>query len=259
MNFWEKPIVGIYKITHRDTGKAYIGQSVDIFKRWKSHSNFAQAKKNWQVIKRALHAHGVAQFIFEVLEECSKEDLNDREIYWIKHFNTVSPAGYNLTSGGGGVQNPSEETRIKMSEAKFKPCIITINEISKEYESAEAAAAAAANNLKITIRELSKYLLGERHWPAGWSGNYKGEAPNICTRGKHGQFSKKSKPFILNGILYTCSQGEAIKNSGFSYSQDTLSRCLNGYANWPDGWSGHFDGEEPNICPKQIIPGRRKK
>ena len=111
MNFWEKPIVGIYKITHRDTGKAYIGQSVDVFARWKSHTNFAQAKKKWQIIKHALNKHGVTQFIFEVLEECSKEDLNDREIYWIKHFDTVSPAGYNLTSGGGGTLNPSEEVR----------------------------------------------------------------------------------------------------------------------------------------------------
>jgi hypothetical protein len=254
MNFWEKPIVGIYKITHRDTGKAYIGQSVDIFKRWKSHSNFAQAKKNWQIIKHALNKHGVAQFIFEVLEECSKEDLNDREIYWIKHFDTVSPAGYNLTSGGGGVQNPSKETRAKMSKAVSKPCIITIDGISKEYESIEAAGKIFGKN-ETTI---GFYLRGERHWPAGWSGNYEGEAPNICTREKRGG-NKKSKSFILNGVLYTCSQVEAVKNSGFPCSQDTLSRCLNGYANWPDGWSGHFDGEEPNICPKQIIPGRRKK
>lgn len=255
MNFWEKPIVGIYKITRRDTGKAYIGQSVDVFARWKSHSNFAQAKKNWQIIKRALHAHGIAQFTFEVLEECSKEDLNDREIYWIKHFDTISPAGYNLTSGGGGLQNPSEEIRKKMSKAASKPCIITINEISKEYESAEAAAKIFGKHK----RTICNYLLGDRHWPAGWSGNFKGEAQNICTRERHGQFSKKSKPFILNGVLYTCSQGEAIKNSGFPYCQDTLSKCLKGYANWPDGWSGHFDGEEPNICTKQIIPGRRKK
>ena len=255
MNFWEKPIVGIYKITHRDTGKAYIGQSVDIFKRWKSHSNFAQAKKNWQVIKRALHAHGVAQFIFEVLEECSKEDLNDREIYWIKHFNTVSPAGYNLTSGGGGLQNPSKETRVKISEAKFKPCIITINEISKEYESSEAA----AKILGKSKRMICYYLLGERHWPAGWSGNFKGEAPNICTRGRRGGNRKNVKPFILNGILYTCSYKEAVKNSSFPRKQQTLSECLNGYSNWPAGWSGHFDGEEPNICTKKIKPGRRNK
>jgi group I intron endonuclease len=101
MKHYVKPICGIYKITHRETGKAYVGLSTDILERWKSHSNFAQAKSRWQYIKRALHSHGIDNFIFEVLEECSEEMLNEREIFWIEHFNTKEPNGYNLTHGGG--------------------------------------------------------------------------------------------------------------------------------------------------------------
>jgi group I intron endonuclease len=87
MDFWEKPLIGIYKITRRVTGKAYIGQSIDIFRRWKEHICFGEDKKNWQVIKHALYKYGITEFTFEILEECSKEDLNNREIYWISYFN----------------------------------------------------------------------------------------------------------------------------------------------------------------------------
>jgi hypothetical protein len=242
MNFWEEPIIGIYKITHRVTGKAYIGQSIDIFRRWKEHISFVGNEEDWQVIKRALHKHGITEFTFEILEECSKEDLNNREIYWISYFNTFSKDrknGYNLSRGGEEVYDPS------------KPCIITIMGISKEYESVNAVAAA----FKMSPSAITLYLGGKRHWPYPLSGNFKGEPPNICTAGTHGGTREQSKPFFLKGILYTCSQTEAVKKSGFPRNQPRLSACLNGTASWPDGWSGHFEGEEP----KEFITKKAKK
>jgi len=113
--FWEKPICGIYKITHRDSGKCYIGQSVDVFSRWQSHANLAVKRKS--AIQNAFVLYGIKQFSFEVVEECSREILNEREIFWIAYFNSMSPTGYNLTSGGGQGIVYSEETRKKMSEA----------------------------------------------------------------------------------------------------------------------------------------------
>jgi group I intron endonuclease len=115
-NFWEKPICGIYKITHRESGKCYIGQSVDVFGRWKSHSNLAGKRKS--LIKRAFVAHGIENFSFVVIEECDRELLNEREVFWIAHFDCMAPNGYNLTSGGGQGMVVSEETRQKMSERK---------------------------------------------------------------------------------------------------------------------------------------------
>jgi len=246
MNFWEEPIIGIYKITHRVTGKAYIGQSIDIFRRWKEHISFGENKETWQVIKKALHKHGITEFIFEILEECSKEDLNNREIYWISYFNTFSKDrknGYNMSRGGEEIYDSS------------KPCIITIHGVSTEYESATIAGKILGKRRLSLLRCLN----AERRWFAGWSGHFVGEAPNIYTRGTHGGHSKKSKPFFLKGILYTCSQKEAIKKSGFPCNQQTLSDCLNSKENWPTGWSGHFQGEEPKECPRLITPGKKKK
>ena len=54
---------------------------------------------------------------FEVVEECADELLNDREQHWIRELGTLSPDGYNLTTGGD-VCEFSEETKAKMSTAR---------------------------------------------------------------------------------------------------------------------------------------------
>ncbi len=62
--------------------------------------------------------HSVAAFTFSVLEECKREELNEREVWWIAELSTLSPTGYNLTSGGGQGITLSDETRAKMSESR---------------------------------------------------------------------------------------------------------------------------------------------
>jgi group I intron endonuclease len=114
--FWEKPICGIYKITHRDSGKCYVGQSKDVFKRWKEHSNLAAKKK--YALQNAFVLYGIDKFSFEVLEECDREMLNDKEVYWISCFDSVAPNGYNLTSGGGQGVTVSDETKAKQSAVR---------------------------------------------------------------------------------------------------------------------------------------------
>ena len=90
----------------------YIGQSVNILTRWQSHVTGTRS-----LIGKAIKEHTVQNFVFEILEECSKEELNDREIFWISHFNSLHPNGYNKTSGGSSIMIVSDETRKKISEA----------------------------------------------------------------------------------------------------------------------------------------------
>ena len=86
-------MIGIYKITNNSNGKSYIGQSIHIESRWKEHlrsddnSIFHQELQNNPTI-----------FTFSILEICEKEKLNEREQYWIQHYNSYHN-GYNLTSG----------------------------------------------------------------------------------------------------------------------------------------------------------------
>lgn len=90
-------MIGIYKITNKKTGKSYIGQSSNIERRRREHFEWNLASE--QYIDILIKDLGAENFTFEVLEECSKEQLTEREKYYIKFYNTFYD-GYNKTKGG---------------------------------------------------------------------------------------------------------------------------------------------------------------
>lgn len=98
-------MIGIYKITNLINGKSYIGQSVNIKKRWQVHCCVARTNSSNAPIHCALRKYGKNSFIFEILEECDQSKLDEKEIYWINYYNTLCPNGYNILCGGnqGGV------------------------------------------------------------------------------------------------------------------------------------------------------------
>ena len=104
--------IGIYKITNKLNGKCYVGQSQNIFKRWSVHGNKNNANNCSMVIAKAVTKYGVENFTFEILELCSKNELNDKEKYWISKFDTYSK-GYNSTTGG---DSPEESAFSKLKK-----------------------------------------------------------------------------------------------------------------------------------------------
>jgi group I intron endonuclease len=96
-------MVGIYKITNLVNGKTYIGQSFDINKRWVMHKSAAFNENNPGYnypLYRAMRKYGYENFLFEILEECLIDELNDKEIFYIEKFNSRVPNGYNQDGGG---------------------------------------------------------------------------------------------------------------------------------------------------------------
>lgn len=91
-------MIGIYKITNSLTGKHYIGQSNNIERRLAEH------KRGTQLIDKEIQRLGEENFTFEIIEECSLSDLNEREEYWIAYYNSFYD-GYNATKGGHYVYN----------------------------------------------------------------------------------------------------------------------------------------------------------
>jgi len=116
--YYVKKVCGIYKISCKTNNKVYIGQSIDIFARWQTHSN--TASKNKSLIQKDIIDFGIDNFVFEVLEECEQEKLNEREIFYIAQYNCMVPDGYNKTAGGSGSKNikVSDAARKKMSEMR---------------------------------------------------------------------------------------------------------------------------------------------
>lgn len=91
---------GIYKLTNINTEQSYIGQSVDIATRWKAHIKCGLGIDAPPInrLYKAMQKEGVWNFTFELLEECPKDLLNQKEKFWIELYQTNS-FGYNSTAG----------------------------------------------------------------------------------------------------------------------------------------------------------------
>ena len=76
-------------------------------------------KHDNQYLQNAWNKYGAESFEFIIIEECSVEDLNEREIYWIKFYKDQK-ISYNILNGGDGLDNLgthlSEETKRKIGE-----------------------------------------------------------------------------------------------------------------------------------------------
>lgn len=98
---------GIYKITNKITNHAYIGQSITIEERWNDEINRAfnpNSESYSSPLSSAIRKYGKEQFTFEILEECTRSKLDEKEIYYINFYNTYFD-GYNCTTGGQGTPN----------------------------------------------------------------------------------------------------------------------------------------------------------
>ena len=95
-------MIGIYKIENLINHKCYIGQSINIQARWNKEKKVAfnkNAKEYEYPISRAFRKYGIENFSFEIIEECNRSKLNEREKYWISFYNSFF-SGYNQTLGG---------------------------------------------------------------------------------------------------------------------------------------------------------------
>ena len=104
----------IYKITNKVNGKSYIGQTTNsLLIRWYKHTH---KSSRCLAIHSAIEKYGKDNFTIETIDTAStKEELNEKEKYWIEFFNTISPNGYNLKTGGNNCTY-TEESLKRMSD-----------------------------------------------------------------------------------------------------------------------------------------------
>ena len=88
---------GIYKITNIKSQKCYVGQATDIASRWKQHikRGIGAEAPTRNKLYPAMLEHGVENFTFEIVEECSRAQLNEREDYWQDYFG-AKEFGYSI-------------------------------------------------------------------------------------------------------------------------------------------------------------------
>lgn len=108
--YYEKPVnemigrvigpgthIGIYKITDIESGKCYVGQSVNLSDRWKQHvkRGIGAETPTKNKLYPAMLAIGPENFTFEVIEECEKNQLDEREDYYQVFFHAID-YGYSI-------------------------------------------------------------------------------------------------------------------------------------------------------------------
>ena len=88
---------GIYKITNLENQMCYVGQAIDAASRWKQHikRGIGAETPTRNKLYPAMLEYGVENFSFELIEECPKEKLNEREQYWQEYFG-AKEFGYSI-------------------------------------------------------------------------------------------------------------------------------------------------------------------
>ena len=151
----------IYKITNKKNGKIYIGQTIrDLEVRFKQHC------RSGCYLYKAIKKYGVESFDKEIIDTATtREELDEKETYWIKKLNSIYPNGYNLTYGGIHYE-VSEETREKHKQYRGEKSACFGKPLSEEHKKKLSIAFSGKNNpfygkkhTKETVEHLRKINL----------------------------------------------------------------------------------------------------
>jgi group I intron endonuclease len=236
-------MIGIYKITNMVNRKVYIGQSTNIKRRWKDHKKDAFWENNPEYeypLYRAMRKYGIDSFSFEVIEECSKEELNEKEKLYIAQYDSYKN-GYNQTEGGdSGVHNlklPQQEVleiirRLKTTKDNiyviaqdFDVGPTTIHYINKgeQYYQPNEIYPIRPHLMKLNKQENESK--GKTKYQCPICGNPVSERNNLCKSCSHKANRKVDRPEPL--VL-----AKMIKDNGFENTGRILNVSGKTISNW---------------------------
>lgn len=175
----------IYKITNNNDGKSYIGQTrcyyntkgkqyyYGTYGRWKSHKWSAyNSQSKCTIFANAIRKYGENNFTVRTLLICEERMLNYYEAKYIRQFNTLTPFGYNIRSGGN-VSRWSEDVKLRMSESsKNKP---------KPYGYSETMRLSKRSNKHVNV-SLPDYVYHYQDAKKGIEGYRVWKHPNLPNR-----------------------------------------------------------------------------
>ena len=117
----------IYKITNKKNNKIYIGQTSNFKKRIKSYRTVNSAKRSHPIYV-AIRESGKSNFTIEPICICHLEDLNERERFYIREYDSMNPdIGYNRTAGNYslGTSKSLEIERKRLAHIGLKESVAT--------------------------------------------------------------------------------------------------------------------------------------
>lgn len=102
---------GIYVITNLLSNKLYVGQALNMGKRWAIHQASIYKLNVKTPLVQAMREDGIENFRIDVLEYCDPVMLNRREVFYIQELDSRVPNGYNATIGGSKGHSPQMPKR----------------------------------------------------------------------------------------------------------------------------------------------------
>ncbi len=85
----KQKVIGIYGIEDIATGNLYVGQSTDIAKRWSNHASFMKSGIHRYKELQEAYSEDCKRVKYTILEECTKDQLQEREDFWLKHVDRI--------------------------------------------------------------------------------------------------------------------------------------------------------------------------
>lgn len=190
-------MIGIYKITNLINNKCYIGQSIDIQRRWNKHKNSNLSYP----LYNAFRLYGLENFLFEVLEECDRAELNEKELFYIKKYNSCNPEnGYNQTLNCGSIYGHGIVFTYDLIESLFDDLLLTDidkEQLAKKYKCSERTIT-DVNAGRVWHKDSINYPI-RKYWIGKDGKHYSCLDTHICPR--------CGKPKHIRSILcMTCSK-----------------------------------------------------
>ena len=110
----------VYKITNTLNGKVYIGQTVDYRKRKVGHFSYLRRNAHRNIyLQNSFNKYGESSFRIEIIKECTIDELDELEIYYMRKYNSIDRTqGYNMVIGGNTNKSFSDCIRQKMSQSQ---------------------------------------------------------------------------------------------------------------------------------------------
>jgi group I intron endonuclease len=234
----------VYAITNTLNSKIYIGQTKSPKNRKGRHWFEGKKPNSKNHLYRAMYQHGLDNFRFEIIEECSISEVDDRERYWISYYDSCHPEkGYNKESGGNLGKNKilteEDKRRIyckersqkisqslkgrKLSDEHKKAVSKGVSRYFETHEvkhSEESKRNMAAAQKIVGAKKTAKYAVDPSHPDA---------QPKKCPHCDASFFPKKMSPWGIRRHVAKkfCSKKCIILNNNKNVSKETREKIAN--------------------------------
>lgn len=213
--------VYIYKLIDPITNEIrYVGKTINLKRRLRAHITRSKNKKHhtacWiqSLIKKGEHP------IIEVIEECSEDNWQEREIYWIQEYRKLHDLTNLLNGGEGGATygrlgTPwSEKQRINNRKARFG---VSVKHTPEGDANRKKGIREYYNSIKKSVLQYDLDGNFIKKWDSAVdAGNGLNISPSNITR------SCKSSNLTTNGFMWSYEGVTVTKQEKRTYGEKSI-------------------------------------